>query len=70
MAPTTNLLSFKHHEGKTPKKEYVMLDIDHSTDTKGDFKVSQIIDQLNQLHKGIFFAFKKAIQKETWEQWK
>jgi uncharacterized protein (TIGR04255 family) len=63
-------LSFAHHKNKTPKKEYVMLDVDHFNEVSGDFTAQQIIKQLNELHEGSFAAFRNAIKKETWDKWK
>lgn len=63
-------LSFEHHKGKIPKQAYVMLDIDHFASSNGDFVAKDIVNKIEELHEGVFIAFRNAITPETWEKWK
>lgn len=62
-------ISFEHHKNKAPKKEYVMLDIDHFTDVRGDFLTNRIAEQLEALHEGAFIAFSSVVKKEALIRW-
>ena len=63
-------LSFDHHENKKPSKDYLILDIDNFSEQKNDFKVDDILKNLEKLHEGIDIAFKNAVTDVALKEWK
>ena len=62
-----NYLSFVHHN--QPKDKFLMLDIDHSDETKGDFEIEKVISGLKDLQDAAYQAFHEAVTEKALKIW-
>lgn len=68
LADMAKLLSFDHRKG--PKKEFLLLDIDHFNNDQHNFDVKEILKRFNKLQELIYQAFCQAVGPANLDKWK
>lgn len=68
LSTIANFLSFTHYN--QPKDKFLMIDIDHSTNTKGDFEVETIMKNIKELQDATYHAFCETVTEKALAAWK